>query len=169
MVKRSDNLFKRFGRKVMQMFEKAKAIFKPKDPTKPQEVEPPEAPIPPTAAEIAKPAPEVPDIFKDSLEELGVDYSPETADIIQEEFKLNWYHTHDYYQDLNDLTNLAITAAGDVNLSSFDLQVLKRKTKDVMRDYVTGMFNAPGVSKSQYEKLEGRDKLNLLGEILRDF
>lgn len=192
MVKRSNNLFTRFGMKVKNLMAKAFNLFKPKKPTEPQQVNTPTPPAPPVntppkaeapksdtptniptaedmvpkAADMAPTAPELPDFMQAVMSDMGLSYDQELADTISQEFKLYWYHTHDYYQDINEMTNIAIANAGGDNLSSFDMKVLRRKTKDAMRDYARSVYEESGSHSIYYKPIDESAKIQLLKDIM---
>ena len=87
------------------------------------------------------------------------------------------YHTEEYYQDINTLTNLATTSLNDLGV---DINNVHRKAESVMADYYRDMVksgktynvayrdqNDNDAYKTMMDK-SGMEMARLLGEVLRE-
>ena len=138
-----------------------------------------------SAPPVNHPQPSPPGISEDVADmiadELGLEPEDITDELITRLDNENTndlhYHTEDYYEDINALTNLATSTLGDLGL---DINNLHRKIGSVMAQHYRDMAesgktynvtykdqNDADAYKTYLDK-SGLDMARLLGEVLRD-
>lgn len=120
----------------------------------------------------------VADILADMLGVSPEDITEDFFDRLDEENGSEaHYHTEEYYQDINTLTNLATTSLNDLGV---DINNVHRKAESVMADYYRDMVksgktynvaykdqNDNDAYKTMMDK-SGMEMARLLGEVLRE-
>lgn len=122
-----------------------------------------------------KTKPDTPDIFKDMYDDIG-EFDPDLLQRIQDENTLIWYHTRDYYDDIEKMSDLALNLAAAYGLKDLDINNIRRKSEEAMTRYVQGHLSsaqaysksAAGANLNYNQHVDGADMLSLLGDLLKD-
>lgn len=156
MVSRSDNLGRRVNRRIFRVKKSGGAP----SASLPSMNNMPELPEVPDPTDLDAPPLEE-EIAEQLTRELGIEKSQATEELIDRLSEENdnqayWYHTHDYYEDIRVMSDLAATNAVGLGLDS--VNNIHRKTTEVMSAFYrkasaadTSFTVSPYISKATGE------------------